>query len=204
MAAPPSPATTTPTSTTPPPTAGGVGAGGAAVGAPSAQKGSPILKIIVAIVAFFVLITVAGIGTCVYIAYKAKQKVTQFAEAARTPTTRAGTPEIRMEKGGEGSEAAAAATEEVPPYPGATATKGGGTLSFGGMGGFSAQEYVTDDTMDKVLAFYKEKLGSKLQLHESEGKAMFQVSTKKGLTTVTIVPDEKAGKTKITISRIGK
>ena len=202
LAAPPSPAITTPTSATPPPTAGGAGPGGAAAAAPSARKGSPILKIILAIVAFFMLITVLGMATCLFYAYKAKQKVTQFAQAARSASITVGTPETRLEKGGGAS--GAAATEEVPPYPGATVAPGGGTLTFGGAGGISTQVYVTDDTMDKVLAFYKEKFGSKAQVRESDGKAVFQVPTSNGFTTVTVSRDEKAGKTQISIARIGK
>jgi hypothetical protein len=204
LAAPPAPATATPTSAAPPPTAGEAAPGPAAVGAPGAQKGSPILKIIVAVLAFFFLLTVAGMATCVYVGYKAKQRVSQLAQAARSASITVGTPETRLEKGGGAAGAATAVTEEVPPYPGATVAPGGGSMTFGGAGGISTQLYVTDDTVDKVLAFYKEKLGSGAQIHESNGKAIIQVAAKNGLTTVTISRDEKAGKTRITIGRIGK
>jgi len=142
--------------------------------------------------------------TCGYFAYKAKQKLTGMVETAKTISGSEGTPEVSLEKGGEGSGAEAAATVDVPPYPGATATEGGGQFSFGGKGGISSQEYETSDSVDQVLAFYKDKLGSKIRIQESEGKAMFTLATKNGLTTVTITRDTDNEKTKITIARIGK
>jgi hypothetical protein len=179
-------------------------AGAAAPGAPAAKAGSPILKIVLIVVGIVVLIGVAGMVTCGYFAYKAKQRLTGMVETAKTMSGREGTPEISLEKGGEGSEAEAAATADVPPYPGSTATEGGGQFSFGGKGGISSQEYETSDTIEQVLAFYKDKLGSKIRVQESEGKAMFTYTSKNGLTTVTITRDAEAEKTKITIARIGK
>jgi hypothetical protein len=159
---------------------------------------------VLAVVGILVLVGVIGMVTLGYLAYKAKQKLTGVVETAKTMTSRRGTPEISLEKGGEGSEAATAATAEVPPYPGSTATEGGGELSFGGQGGISSQEYETSDTVEQVVAFYRDKLGSKIRVQESEGNAMFTLTSKKGLTTVTITRDPEAEKTKITIARIGK
>jgi hypothetical protein len=168
----------------------------------AAKPASPVLKVVLLIVAVFALITVASLGTCVYFGYRAKRRATQMADAARRAAANTGSPEIQREKGGKGSEAVA--TQEVPPYPGSTPTEGGGNLSWGGMGGISGQEYVTDDPLDKVLAFYKERLGSRITIQQAEGNAMFQLATNKGLTTVTMTRDEGSGKTKINIARIGK
>jgi hypothetical protein len=172
--------------------------------APAAKAGSPILKIVLIVVGIVVLFGAIGTVTCVYFAYKAKQRLTGMVETAKTMTSREGTPEISLEKGGEGSEAEAAATVDVPPYPGATATEGGGQFSFGGRGGISSQQYETPDSVDQVLAFYKDKLGSKAHVQESEGKAILTLATKNGLSTVTITREAEAEKTKITIARIGK
>ncbi|HZO98953.1 MAG TPA: zinc ribbon domain-containing protein [Terriglobia bacterium] len=170
--------------------------------APAAKPASPVLKVVLLIVAVFAFITVASLGTCVYFGYLAKRRATQMADAARRAAANAGSPEIQMEKGGERSEAVA--TQEVPPYPGSTPTEGGGNLSVGGVGGISGQEYVTDDPLDKVLAFYKERLGSRITIQQAEGNAMFQLTTNEGITTVTMTRDEGSGKTKINIARIGK
>lgn len=178
-----------------------------AAGAPAAapaKSGSPILKIILALIGFFVLVSMLGIGACVYVAYKARQKAAQFTEAARRSAPSFGTPEIRMEKGGKGSEAAASATQDVPPYPGSTPTQGGGELSAGGLGGISGQEFETSDPTEKVVAFYKDKFGSKINIELSEGNARFTLVTSSGVTTVQVTRDEDAGKTRIRISRIGR
>jgi hypothetical protein len=180
-------------------------AGVVAAGAPPAAKvGSPVLKIVLIVVAVLVFLGVIGIGTCVYGVYKVKQKFGGVVESARTPSGERGTPEVHLEKGGAGSEAEAAATVDVPPYPDATATEGGGQFSFGGKAGISSQEYETSDSVEQVLAFYKEKFGSKIHIQESEGKAIFTLATKGALNTVTITRDADAEKTKITIARIGK
>lgn len=143
--------------------------------------------------------TVLGIGACVYAGYKLKQKGMALVESAKTmSSTSAGTPEVHAQKGGAGSEAAA--TADVPPYPGSTATEAGGELGPG-IGG---QEYVTSDPVDKVVVFYKDKFGSRLVVHESEGNAVLTLTSKSGMTTITITRDEDAGQTKITIMRIGK
>lgn len=176
----------------------------APAGAPAAKAGSPLLKIILIVVGLFAFVTVASIGACVYVGYRAKQKYSAMVESAKTIQRGMGTPEVHIQKGGAGSEASASATVDVPPYPGSTPTEAGGELALGGLGGMSGQEFETADPLDKVVAFYKEKFGSKINVQQSEGNAMFQLSTSKGLTTVTITRDEDAGKTKINIARIGK
>jgi len=191
----------------PPPTATPVAvppAGAAAVGASAAKAGSPILKIVLIVVGVFVFLGVAGMVTCGYFAYKAKQKFTSMVETAKTTSGSESTPEVSLEKGDEGSEAETAATVDVPPYPGATETEGGGQFSFGGKGGISTQQYETSDSVDQVLAFYKDKLGPKADIQESEGKAVLTLASRNGLSTVTITRAAGAEKTKISIVRIGK
>jgi len=212
-AASPAPASTPPPAVTPgdvalssmaaPPAARPVGAA-PATAAP--KKGGAAVKIIVAIVGFLAVISVLAIGSCFYIGYKVKQKARAIMSEARSaagPST-SGTPEMHLSDGGPGSSAEAAATVDVPPYPGSTPTSNGGQLSAGSTGAASAQEYLTDDSVDKVKSFYKDKLGSKISFVESEGNAMFYYLSSQGMTTVTISHDEDSGKTKINIGRIGK
>jgi hypothetical protein len=170
-------------------------------------KSSGALKVIVAIVGFLALVSVLAIGSCFYIGYKVKQKAKSLMMDARSAESRTGTsttPELHLSEGGAGSSAAAAATVDVPPYPGSTPTSSGGQLSAGLTGAASAQEYLTDDSVDKVEAFYKDKFGSKIDIKESAGNAMFYYLTRQGMTTVTMTRDEESGKTKINIGRIGK
>ena len=111
---------------------------------------------------------------------------------------------MHLSDGGAGSQAAAASTADVPAYPGSIPTKIGGELSAGPSGSISAQEYETPDSTEKVLAFYKDKFGSKITIVESGGNAEFNFLSASGMTTVTITRDEESDKTKINIARIGK
>jgi hypothetical protein len=169
-----------------------------------AKKGSSALKIILAVLGFFVVIGVLAIGSCFYIVHKVKQNVTSIAERARPVTGITGTPDMHLSDGGAGSQAAAAATVDVPPYPGSIPTKSGGELSAGLSGSISAQEYETPDSAEKVMAFYKDKFGSKINIVESEGKTVFNFLSNRGMTTVTVTRDEGTDKTQINIARIGK
>lgn len=170
-----------------------------------AKKGNTALKIILAVLAFFVVIGVLAIGSCFYIVHKVKQNVSSIAEQVRPTTGITGTtPDMHLSDGGAGSQAATSATVDVPPYPGSTPTKSGGELSAGLTGSISAQEYETPDSTDKVMEFYKGKFGSRINIMESGGKSVFNFISSNGMTTVTVTRDEGTDKTKINIARIGK
>jgi hypothetical protein len=66
------------------------------------------------------------------------------------------------------------------------------------------QEYTTSDSVDQVLAFYKDKLGPTATATQTGGQALVQVLGANGETTVAIKPDSSSGKTHITINTIGK
>ena len=168
---------------------------------PVAKNSSPVLKIVLIVVGVIVLLGVLSTATCVYFAYRAKQKAEAMIETAKTMSMQ-GTPEVNLEAG-EGSEAAKSATADVPPYPGSIAVEAGGNLSFGDAS-IGSQQYETEDSVDKVIAFYKEKFGNQLKVQQAGGNAMLQLSTKTGLTTVTISREEEANKTRISLTRIGK
>ncbi len=204
------PAAPAPASAAPTP-APGPGAPMAAVppaAAPAAKAGSPFLKILLIVLGIFAFVTVLGIGSCIYIGYRVKKKADQLKQTFKvdqsgksvTVTTPQGAITFGERKG------AAALTEigGVPPYPGSTPVEGGGEVSLGGKVGISGQEFETADPVNKVVAFYKEKLGPKAQVLESEGSAQFTLATDKGLSTVTIARNEEAGKTKISIGFMGK
>jgi len=168
------------------------------------KKSSPFVKILLVVVGIFVFVGVASMGTCIYVAYRAKQKISAMADQAKKEGYSLETPQGRLGASGPSSQTASAATQDVPPYPGSTATESGGGLTFGNEGGISSQEYETPDSVDQVLSFYKEKYGSKIAAVESEGHAQFSYGTKTGVTTVTMMRDEDSGKTRITIARMGK
>lgn len=162
------------------------------------------MKIVLIVVGILILLTALGIGSCIYVVYRLKQRGGAIMQSATSGRTSYGTPEVQIEKGGGGSEAEEVALKDVPPYPGATATEAGGNLGVAGFG-IAGQEYMTADAVDKVVAFYKEKLGKKLVIREAEGNASMSLNTGGGgMTTITVTRDEQAGQTKINIVRIGK
>ena len=175
---------------------------GAAPVAGAGKSGSPVLKIILIVLAVLIFFCLLFAGGCVYLIYRAKQRVNQLKrESHITFSSEAGSREVRTEP--EAKSTTEAVNMDVPIYPGATPTEAGGDMSMGA-GAVKVQEYVTDDAVDRVVSFYKDKLGSSLAVQQSEGKAVLQLVGSAGLTNITVFHDDSAGKTKFSITRIGK
>ena len=175
--------------------------------APAAKAGSTVVKIILILLAVFLLVSLLGMGACVYYAYRVKQRVSQFEKQARvTFPTATATREVR-------TQPVTPAAPTPPPgpvvdtgvavYPGATPWGGGSQMTLGTFS-VKSQEYLTDDSVDKVVAFYKDKLGTNVMVTQSGGGAVVQLLGADGQTTVAIKPDASTGKTKISINRMGK
>lgn len=176
--------------------------------AAAAKSGSPVLKIVLIVLGVLILLGLLSAGACVYFMYRVKQRATQFEKQVQaTFPTPAGTREVRTQP----VAPPAAPTPPAGPvvdtgvaiYPGATAWGGGSQMTMGGTA-IKSQEYLTDDSVDKVLAFYKDKLGSTAMVTQSGGQARVQVFGTNGTTTIAIKPDPSTGKTKISINSITK
>jgi len=179
----------------------------AAPAAAPAKKSGSLVKIILIVVLVFVFLAVAAVGTCVYVGYRAKKAVTDHIKidedgkvleipTPEGPITLGGTPaETPKEIGG------------VPVYPNATALGRGGQLSFGDKFQMGGQEFETDDSVDDVLAFYREKYGS--ELNEVKSGDHYRLSVNTGTpqqphsVTIDILPDAASGKTKIVMAHLG-
>jgi hypothetical protein len=163
------------------------------------------MKIVLIVVAIFIFIILLVAGGCVYIVYRAKQKVNQIESSVRsTFPTSTGTREVHIQvtPGAAPTQAAAPVVDAaVPIYPGATAKQGGGELSVGGL---KIQQFLTDDSVDKVAAFYKDKLGAKAVFTESGGSASIQLAGSNGMISIAIAPNGDNGKTSLTITTIVK
>jgi hypothetical protein len=163
------------------------------------------MKIILIVVAIFIFIILLVAGGCVYIVYRAKQKVNQIESSVRsTFPMSTGTREVHIQQtpGVPSTEAAAPVVDAaVPIYPGATAKQGAGELSVGGL---KIRQYLTDDSVDKVAAFYKDKLGAKAVFTESGGSASIQLAGSNGMISIAIAPNGDNGKTVLTITTIVK
>lgn len=185
--------------------------------APGAKKGSPVVKIILIVLAVFILLGMLGVGACVYGIYRAKQRVNQFEKQVRNnfPSSM-GTREVQPQAnnplgnsggdnpGGMANPSAGPAVDMGDlAYPGATAGQSGSQSIFGAAG-IKMQEYLTTDSVDAVVNYYKSKLGSNAMVNESGANAVIQVGGGGAFTTIAIAADGSSGKTKITISSIHK
>jgi nitrate reductase NapE component len=172
-----------------------------------AKKGSPLVKIILVVVGIFAFVTVASIGACVYIGYRAKRAVEQtvkMEEGGKSFKIQTPQGEIKL---GEHPTKEGETIAGVPIYPGATALEGGGQFSFGDKFQIGGQDYLTSDPVDKVVDFYKEKYGSKLSVAENAGHYRLSLESgdekHSGVVTIDVFADEESGKTKITIAHMG-
>jgi zinc ribbon protein len=165
-----------------------------AVAAPAsaapAKQGSSALKIVLIVVLVIFLIITAAIGACVYMAYRIKNRVQ--GEMQQIHAT-----------GQTGGKTGTAAATVIPPYPGATAVNSGFSIG-GAQGGLSGQEYETTDSVDQVVGFYKDKLGPKANVNESNGKTTLTLFSNNGIDSVVVSREESAGKTRIDIGHLGK
>ena len=84
---------------------------------------------------------------------------------------------------------------------------GGGQLSFGDKFQIRGQEFETDDSVDQVVAFYKEKYGKEMTALEGDGHHRLSINTgtsnQPHIVTIDISSDLDSGKTRIGMSYIG-
>ena len=86
-------------------------------------------------------------------------------------------------------------------YPGALSVRGGAKINLPGSSMVTAV-YVTSDSKDKVLDFYKSRMGGGASVYDAEESAV--LTAKKGdkesvMVTISSKPSEADGKTKIAI-----
>ena len=172
-----------------------------------AKKTSPVVKIILVVVAFFAFVTAAGIGTCVYIGYRAKRAVeqrVQMEEGGKSFKIQTPQGEIKL---GEQPTKESDTVAGVPIYPGATALQGGAQFSLGDKLQIGGQDFLTADPVNKVVDFYNEKYGSKLSIAENAGHYRLAIESRDeqhaGVVTIDVFADEESGKTKITMAHMG-
>lgn len=179
----------------------------AAVPAGTPSSGSPIVKIILIVLALFMFLGILGMGSCLYIGYRAKQRLNQFQRQVTTSFPMpSGTREVHTQPsspaGSANVQTGAVVDTGVPVYPGAVPAGGSGQMSLGTTT-VKTQQYLSDDSVDKVVAFYKEKIPA-AQVIQSGNQAAVQSFGSGGVLTIGISPDSSSGKTKIAISNMTK
>lgn len=166
----------------------------AAPAAAPATSGGSALKVILIIVAVFVglgILSVAGIMFGIWRVSRVVH-VTQNGGGAVTVSTPGGTYSA-------GNTNVTAGDLGVDIYPGATQQQGSARVTTPNGTAVTAA-FVTSDSMDKVVDFYKGKLGSGASVFSSDKSAMLSLTSDNKKTSLMItVTAESNGQTKIGI-----
>lgn len=175
------------------PPAGAYAASGAL---PARSGGGGAVKIILIILAIVIGLGILGAGAFGFVVWR----------VAHAFHVNGKHGEITLNTPG-GSVSAGAATdftsEELGAdiYPGAKAEKGGMRMNLPS-GSIVSGVFVTPDSKDQVVSFYKDKFGSEASVYDASDSAM--ISLKKGehenvMVTISSRGSENDGKTKISI-----
>ena len=164
-------------------------------GPAAAPKSGGALKVILIVIAVFVGLGVLTAAGAMFGLWRISKTVNIDRSGGVTVTT----PEGKITAG----QTPAHVTEAeagAPIYPGATSAEGG--IKFGGASGSMATyAFKTSDSVQQVLAFYRDKFGPKVSVVETPDGALVTSSKNENESVmVTIGRDESDGKTSITIS----
>ena len=162
---------------------------------PPASKGGA-LKIILIIVAIIVGLGILGVGVIGFIGYRIAKNVHVDPSGRMTMNTPAGTITTTP------TDNISAADLGVEIYPGAESTRGGMTMEMPN-GSAIAGMFLTSDSPDQVLAFYKDKLGSAAKVISLFGNTTVRLKiNQQEFVEVRITRNSKldSGKTRIMIS----
>jgi hypothetical protein len=164
--------------------------------APSASSGSSTVKIVLIIVAIFVGLGILGAGLFGFAVWRVSRAIHVSGPGGQvTMSTPGGTFTANS------NEIYSASELGTDIYPGALSGKGSMRMSLPN-GSWVTAVYLTSDSKDQVIAFYKSRLGSQASVFESADSAVLSVN--KGqkesvMVTVTAKPSENNGKTQIAI-----
>jgi hypothetical protein len=161
---------------------------------PPAQpvKGGSALKIILIIVAVFVLIGVLAACVVGYGVYKVAHAVHVDKNGVATIDTPNGTIT-------SGSDASVSASDlGIDIYPGAV--RGQGSMNFKtSQGSMTTAVYTTTDSVSQVVDFYKSKLGENASVMETGGGTILTSGNNNPNDSVVITVSSESGKTKVAI-----
>jgi hypothetical protein len=163
------------------------------------KSGSNALKIVLIILAVFFGLVLLVVGTFGYFAWRVAHAV-KVAEANKQISI----PVPGGSFSASTSQTFTAADLGVDIYPGAQSTKAGGRVALFGNTTVTAV-YVTSDSKDQVVSFYKDKCGSDASIMDTPNGAI--ITVKKGeqesvMVTITANSREYSGKTQIAIVHI--
>jgi hypothetical protein len=164
------------------------------VGPPPPKSGSSALKIILIILAVFVGLGIIGASIVAYGVYRVAHSIHKDAEGNISVTTPKGTITANS------SDKFTESDLGIAIYPGATQGKGGLRMTIAGKSMVTAN-FLTPDSPDKVIAFYKDKAGPNAQTMTTGAGGMITMQNGASSVTVTVTQSasENNGETQITI-----
>jgi hypothetical protein len=155
---------------------------------PPTTSGNTVLKIVLIVVGVFVLlgVIIAGvIGIGVY-------KLTRSAHKDSSGNVSISTPNGTITTGQSAN--VAAADLGVDLYPGATTGEGSMNMKTPN-GSMVTAIYLSPDPPDKIVAFYKEKLGDRASIVQTSNGAVLSAGQKdKDNVVITITPEGSSSK----------
>jgi len=164
--------------------------------APANKSGNTIVKIILVVIAIFVGLGILAAGIFGFAVWRISRAIhLNGSNGQVTVQTPGGSITTNRSMTLTGSELG------VDLYPGAESTPGGMRMDLP-TGSMVSGAFLTSDSKDAVVSFYKSKLGSDASVFDAADSAV--ISLNKGpqnsvVVTVTSKPSENDGKTKIMI-----
>jgi hypothetical protein len=160
------------------------------------KSGSSALKIILIILAVFIGLGILGVGTFSYFVWRVAHAVHVSGSGSDVTIH---TPGGSLTANTTQTYTAADLGTDI--YPGATSGKGSMRMSMP-TGSVVTAVYVTSDSKDQVLAFYKSKFGSDASIFDSQDGTVINVNKGQNesvVVTITKGSSEYEGKTQIAI-----
>ena len=187
---------------------GAAAATGGAVAAPAqpitgqptaapAQSGGSAVKVILIIVAIVVGLGILGLGAVGFTAWRISRAIRVNGHGGQV-TLQTAEGKVNL----NASENYSATELGTDPYPGAQSTRGGMKMDLP-TGSMVTGVYLTSDSKDHVVDYYKGKFGSTLAVFDTADAAIltFAISKQESvMVTITAKPSEYDGKTRITIT----
>lgn len=174
------------------PTPGFAGAGAPLPPLP-AKSGSNALKIILIVVGILVFLVVMAVGVVGYIGYRVAHSMHVDKNGAVSITTPGGVitsnSDIKFTPDELGTDI----------YPGAVAAKSGNLRMNLPTGSMVSATYLTPDSKDKVMDFYKTRFGSQATSMDFGGTSILSMK-KSDHDVISITLTDRNGKTQIQIS----
>ena len=174
---------------------------------PKASSGSPVLKIVLIVLAIFAFFSVLVTGVGVYFYYThVRPRVAQIEAQVRNAKVPTATPEAAPVPTAPipapATQGPTFANTGVPIYPGASPKENAGSVSAGNSQ-LSMEELSTDDSVEKVVAYYKDKLGPTALVNPNGATTLIEYGDAAGhMVMISIAADSATGKTKIAMNTV--